>query len=83
LQAVAVRSLHRTYQLKAADLTCTSMSDLSVYNMRRLFAMRGSEFMDVRKQGAGQQEHKQHGGRWKRFRTLRNATIERPDDRPE
>lgn len=71
VQVVAVRTLHRSYQLKAADLTCGSMADLSVYNMRRLFALAdaGLEFMSLRKDagdGVGNR------------RRLRNATLE-PD----
>lgn len=40
---------HKGYQLKQADLTCASLDDLTVYNLRRLFANKGSEFMDHRK----------------------------------
>lgn len=76
MKAVAVRTLHRGYHLTAADLTCSSMNDLSVYNMRRLFAMRGSEFMDHQHR----QQPGQHG-RGGRGRLLRNATID-PPERP-
>lgn len=69
MKAVAVRTLYRGYHLKAADLTCGSMADLSVYNMRRLFAMRGAEFMDFRKQPGG--------GKYS-GRRLRNATLDPP-----
>ena len=46
LQAVGIRGAHKGYQLKQADLTCSSVSDLTVYNVRRLFANKGNEFMD-------------------------------------
>ena len=41
--------VHPGYQLKQADLTCSSLSELSVYNIRRLFANRGADFMDKKK----------------------------------
>jgi HAD superfamily hydrolase (TIGR01509 family) len=49
MKAVAIQGFHPGYALKQADLTCSSLGDLSVYNVRRLFANRGSEFMDLRK----------------------------------
>lgn len=36
-----------------ADLTCSTMTELSVYNMRRLFANRGTERMTIMKEGVG------------------------------
>ena len=53
VQAVAVQGAHKGYQLQAADLTCSAMSELSVYNVRRLFANRGYEAMDLRHQFVG------------------------------
>ena len=51
-QAVAVQGVHPAYRLKQADLTCSSLADLSIINMRRLFAVRDSEFMALKQQGA-------------------------------
>ena len=74
MQAVAVQGTHPAYKLGQADLTCSSLSELSVYNIRRLFATRGSDFMDKKKAfvasrggppGAG-------GSRWR----VANGTIE-------
>lgn len=53
-KAVAVQGIYRPHQLKAADITCSSLQQLSVINMRRLFANMGSEFMDLQKQAASQ-----------------------------
>ena len=50
IQAVAVQGSHPGYQLQNADLTCSTLSELNVYNIRRLFANRGQEFMDRNKQ---------------------------------
>mmetsp|Transcript_29317 Transcript_29317/g.64917 ORF Transcript_29317/g.64917 Transcript_29317/m.64917 type:complete len:374 (+) Transcript_29317:87-1208(+) len=50
MKAVAVRSAYPAYSLKQADLTVTKLSDLTVYNIRRLFAQQGSEFMAQCKQ---------------------------------
>eukprot|EP00197_Chlamydomonas_leiostraca_P009716 CAMPEP_0202866456 /NCGR_PEP_ID=MMETSP1391-20130828/7591_1 /ASSEMBLY_ACC=CAM_ASM_000867 /TAXON_ID=1034604 /ORGANISM="Chlamydomonas leiostraca, Strain SAG 11-49" /LENGTH=334 /DNA_ID=CAMNT_0049546399 /DNA_START=194 /DNA_END=1198 /DNA_ORIENTATION=+ len=41
------------YKLRAADLTCTSLASLSVYNVRRLFANAGCEMGDLVKQSSG------------------------------
>jgi len=46
MKVVAVQGSFKGYQLKQADLTCASLDELTVYNLRRLFANRGSEFMD-------------------------------------
>ena len=46
MKAVAVQGYFKGYQLKQADVTCASLDELTVYNLRRLFANRGSEFMD-------------------------------------
>lgn len=40
LQAVALQGAHRGYQLQQADLTCSNFSELTVYNIRRLFALK-------------------------------------------
>ena len=46
LQAVAVQGAHKGWELQQADLTVAAMDELKVYNLRRLFAQRGEEFMD-------------------------------------
>lgn len=46
MKAVAVQGYFKGYQLKQADVTCASLDELTVYNLRRLFANRGCEFMD-------------------------------------
>ncbi|GMH32602.1 hypothetical protein BSKO_00436 [Bryopsis sp. KO-2023] len=50
MKAVAVHGDFKGYQLKQADLTCSTLNELSVYNLRRLFANRGWEFMDTIKE---------------------------------
>lgn len=49
MRAVAVRGPHTAPELRSADLTVGSLAELSVVNIRRLFANRGSEFMDLKK----------------------------------
>ncbi|KAI7845474.1 hypothetical protein COHA_001023 [Chlorella ohadii] len=65
MKAVAVMGTHPAFSLKNADLTCASLQALTVYNIRRLFANRGSEHMDLRKKTTGAPPSK---------RRLRNAT---------
>ncbi|GLI71252.1 hypothetical protein VaNZ11_016375 [Volvox africanus] len=48
--AVAVSPDHPAYKLRSADVTVASLDQLTVYNLRRLFANSGDEFMDLRKQ---------------------------------
>lgn len=43
MQAVAVQGAHKHYQLQQADLTCSSLDELTVYNIRRLFALKVKE----------------------------------------
>ncbi len=38
MKAVAVSSAYPAYSLKTADLTIAKLSDLTIYNIRRLFA---------------------------------------------
>ena len=40
LQAVALQGPYKGFQLKQADLTCASLAELSIWNVRRLFALR-------------------------------------------
>lgn len=53
VQAIAVLGSHPAWKLHAADLTCSSLDELTVYNLRRLFANSGNEFMDVCEQRQG------------------------------
>lgn len=62
MQAVAVQGRH----LKQADLSVGSLSELAVYNIRRLFANRGAEFMSLKQQQADQPAQK---------RRIRNGTM--------
>ncbi|GLC42989.1 hypothetical protein PLESTB_000279100 [Pleodorina starrii] len=48
--AVAVSPDYPAYKLRSADVTVASLDQLTVYNLRRLFANAGDEFMDLRKQ---------------------------------
>lgn len=48
-----MQGAHKGYELQAADLTCSAMSELSVYNVRRLFANKGYEAMDLRQHIVG------------------------------
>ncbi len=61
MKAVAVQSPFKAYELKAADLTCASLAELSVYNVRRLFANVGAEFMDLMQQKNSQQTPRRRG----------------------
>lgn len=58
MKAVAVLGDYKGYQLKQADLTCAKMDELSVYNLRRLFANSGGEFMDTMKEKDGADQPK-------------------------
>ncbi len=50
MKAVAVLGAYPAYELKEADLTCANLEELSIYNVRRLFAMDGDNFMDLKKE---------------------------------
>ncbi|XP_042506194.1 5-amino-6-(5-phospho-D-ribitylamino)uracil phosphatase, chloroplastic [Macadamia integrifolia] len=50
MMAVALIGSHPAYELVQADLAVASYSELSVINLRRLFAHKGSTFMDLQKQ---------------------------------
>ncbi|XP_004500547.1 5-amino-6-(5-phospho-D-ribitylamino)uracil phosphatase, chloroplastic [Cicer arietinum] len=50
MMAVALIGAHPAYDLGQADLAVANFSDLSVINLRRLFANKGSRFMDLQKQ---------------------------------
>eukprot|EP00249_Psilotum_nudum_P015276 c25237_g1_i1 orf=605-1768(-) len=50
MKAVALIGSHPAYELAQADLAVGGFSELSVINLRRLFANKGSEFMDLQKQ---------------------------------
>jgi beta-phosphoglucomutase-like phosphatase (HAD superfamily) len=48
MKAIAVPGRFKAYQLTQADLTCTSLASLTVFNIRKLFANQGQEFMDLK-----------------------------------
>lgn len=50
MMAVALIGAHRAYDLVQADLAVGNFNELSVINLRRLFANKGSTFMDREKQ---------------------------------
>ncbi|KAA0032417.1 pseudouridine-5'-phosphatase [Cucumis melo var. makuwa] len=50
MMAIALIGAHRAYDLVQADLAVGSYNELSVINLRRLFANKGSTFMDLQKQ---------------------------------
>ncbi|KAK4363565.1 hypothetical protein RND71_018806 [Anisodus tanguticus] len=50
MMAVALIGAHPAYDLGQADLAVGGFSELSVINLRRLFAHKGSTFMDLEKQ---------------------------------
>ncbi|XP_010253158.1 PREDICTED: uncharacterized protein LOC104594535 [Nelumbo nucifera] len=50
MMAVALIGAHPAYELVQADIAVASFSELSVINLRRLFAHKGSAFMDLQKQ---------------------------------
>lgn len=52
MKAVAVVGEYKHYDLKHADLTCSNLRELSLINVRRLFAMVGENFMDLKKEEA-------------------------------
>ncbi|EFJ12148.1 hypothetical protein SELMODRAFT_158239 [Selaginella moellendorffii] len=53
MKAVALIGPHPAYELTQADLAVSSFNELSIINLRRLFANKGSEFMDLQKQNVG------------------------------
>ncbi|CAN1196889.1 5-amino-6-(5-phospho-D-ribitylamino)uracil phosphatase, chloroplastic [Linum perenne] len=50
MMAVALIGVHPAYELVQADLAVASYNELSVINLRRLYANKGSTFMDREKQ---------------------------------
>ncbi|KAF0925882.1 hypothetical protein E2562_018686 [Oryza meyeriana var. granulata] len=50
MMAVALIGAHPAYELVQADLAIAKYSELSVINLRRLFAHKGISFMDLQKQ---------------------------------
>lgn len=50
MMATALIGAHPAYDLVQADLAVASFNELSVINLRRLFANKGSTFMDLQKQ---------------------------------
>ncbi|KAG7030632.1 5-amino-6-(5-phospho-D-ribitylamino)uracil phosphatase, chloroplastic [Cucurbita argyrosperma subsp. argyrosperma] len=52
MMAIALIGAHPAYDLVQADLAVGSFNELSVINLRRLFANKGSTFMELQKQSA-------------------------------
>ncbi|KAJ3693794.1 hypothetical protein LUZ60_009274 [Juncus effusus] len=50
MMAVALIGAHPAYELVQADLAVGKFTELSVINLRRLFAPKGTRFMDLQKQ---------------------------------
>ncbi|XP_030491577.1 5-amino-6-(5-phospho-D-ribitylamino)uracil phosphatase, chloroplastic [Cannabis sativa] len=50
MMAVALIGAYPAYDLEQADLAVASFNELSVINLRRLFANKGATFMDLQKQ---------------------------------
>ncbi|KAH6757319.1 Haloacid dehalogenase-like hydrolase superfamily protein [Perilla frutescens var. hirtella] len=50
MMAIALIGAHPAYDLGQADLAVGNFNDLSVINLRRLFAHKGSTFMELQKQ---------------------------------
>ncbi|KAL9332669.1 hypothetical protein ACSQ67_002279 [Phaseolus vulgaris] len=50
MMAVALIGAHPAYDLGQAEITVANFSELSVINLRRLFANNGSSFMDLQRQ---------------------------------
>uniref|UniRef100_A0A6N2KSB4 Uncharacterized protein n=5 Tax=Saliceae TaxID=238069 RepID=A0A6N2KSB4_SALVM len=50
MMAVGLIGAHPAYDLVQADLAVASFNELSVINLRRLFANKGSTFMDRQKE---------------------------------
>ncbi|KAF8066387.1 PYRP2 [Scenedesmus sp. PABB004] len=71
---VMARGRHRS-ALKAADITCGSLSELTVINMRRLFANMGSELMDLQRAASARHDDSGDDAR-RRRRRITNATID-------
>lgn len=67
-----MQGAYHPHQLKAADITCSSLGELSVINLRRLFANMGNELMDLQKQAAGDRTD---GGRPRGRRNITNAML--------
>lgn len=71
---------HPAYALRSADLTVANLSGLTVYNMRRLFANVGNEFMDLKQQAVARRDGGQGGGGGHnpnaRGRRVRNAMLD-------
>lgn len=48
-----LQGAYRPHQLKNADITISSLTELSVINLRRMFANMGHEHMDLQVRAAG------------------------------
>ena len=74
LCCAVLQGAYRPHQLKAADITCSSLTELSVINLRRMFANMGQEFMDLQKQHAQKNDDDDDDGSRRRRRIV-NATL--------
>ena len=50
MKAVASVGTYKHYDLKHADVTCSDLRELTIINLRRLFASEGENFMDLKKE---------------------------------
>jgi len=71
MKAVAVVGAHGAWELKQADLATTRLSELSVINVRRLFAVQGIEHMDLAQQFVGKPPP---------TLPIANATMDHPEE---
>lgn len=71
---LSTQGAYRPYQLKQADITCGSLAELSVINLRRMFANMGSEHMDLLKQRAHKHNDDDDDGK-RRRRRIANAML--------
>lgn len=69
-----LQGAYRPHQLKAADITCSSLTELSVINLRRMFANMGHELMDLQKQHA-QKNDDDNDDNKRRRRRIANAML--------
>eukprot|EP00899_Mesostigma_viride_P020019 jgi/Mesvir1/28018/Mv04627-RA.1 len=68
MKSIAVLGSYKAYELQQADLTVSSMDELSIVNIRRLFANQGDELMDLKTEKIGKETRKprrlRHGTLW-------------------
>lgn len=60
-----MQGAHKGYQLQQADLTCSSLAELTVYNIRRLFALKvGLTAVSSPVYFLRCEPHESHAGTW-------------------